>query len=96
MMNEPHRRDDLNEPFFKTLQFQAVQEFHVHNHLNDFQLSNLDDIDWGFGEVQCARIHDDSLFLSGYRNRALPFHHVVIEFSGDRRIDLVFNALQVL
>jgi hypothetical protein len=96
MMKQPHRRGDLNAPVLKTLQCQAVQEFHIHNHLNDSQLTDLGAIDWGFSEVQSFRIQEDSLFLSKYRNRALPFHHVVIAFSGDRRIDLVFNAIQVV
>ncbi len=96
MMKQHHRRSDLNEPLLKTLQCQAVQEFHVHNCLNDSQLNNPGAIDWGFCEVQCARIQDDSLFLSKYRNNALPFHHVVFTFSGDRRIDIVLNAIRVV
>jgi hypothetical protein len=94
-MKERPRRVDLDKVCRKTIQFDLVQEYHLHNHLNDSQLGSIASVDWGFAEVQCIHIQDDSLFLVGYRNRMVPFHQVVIAFSGDRRIDLVFNSLRV-
>jgi len=95
-IRERRHRANLNEPLLKTVRLSSIQEFHVHNRLNDIQIGDLDTIDWGFSEVEVIRIEDNNLFLASYRNRSIPFHHIAIHFSGDRRIDVVFGNIQVL
>jgi hypothetical protein len=93
---EPKIRPDLDQPLIKTLRFHSVQEFHVYNRLNDAQLDNPDQINWGFGEVSAVTLEDSSQFLANYRHQSSTFHHVAVTWEGDRRIDVVFAKLEVV
>ena len=88
-------RSDLDTPLFKTLSCQLVQEFSVHNYLNDQVINHPDEVDWGFSEIALVDIPDDNAFLSKYRHHRIAFHHVRVLWEGDRRIDIVCKDLAI-
>jgi hypothetical protein len=88
-------RANLELEIIKTIRFHLVQELHVQNWLPS-DLESLESLGWGFSEVSAIRIHEDNLFLSKYRNLPREYHHITFRWEGDRRIDVVFAAMEIL
>jgi len=88
-------RANLEQEIIKTIRFHLVQELHVQNWLPS-DLEPLESLGWGFSEVSDIRLQEDNLFLSKYRNLPRKYHHITFMWEGDRRIDVVFAAMEVL
>ena len=89
-------RNDLDTPLIKTIRFKMVQEFSIHNWLNDAIIDQPNEIGWGFNEIALIEVKDDNLFLAKYPKQSVDFHHICVFWEGDRRIDIVCNHIEVL
>jgi hypothetical protein len=89
-------RADLGRPELRILRFHIVQEYHVHNDLNDLACENVYELGEGFSEVAAVRLEDDPVYIAKYQSLARPFHHVTCWWEAGRRIDVVFSELQVI
>ncbi len=88
-------RDDLDVEERVIIRFSAVQEFHASYEWNDHILSKPDVIDWGSAEVSQVRLEDGEAFLGKYHSRPVSFHHVAVRWESERRMDIVFSALEI-
>ena len=91
-------RADLDTPLLKTLHCEQVQEFSVHNYLNDHDIKHPEQTDWGWGfsEIALIEIPDDNGYLAKYRHHPGEFHHLCVLWENDRRIDIVCGSITVL
>ena len=88
-------RENIDIPLIKTIRFNLVQEFLLKNFLPIENKGEIDNLDWGFSEIDVIRIEDNDIFLSHYRKNAIKYHHFTIYFGGARRLDIVCNELEV-
>ena len=84
-------RDDL-----VTVSFNLIQEFRFRAGLNESMCRKPELINWGINEVATIQILDDSATLEPYRSLPIPFHHAVISWEWERRIDMVFSSMLVV
>lgn len=88
-------RENLDIPLIKTIRFNFVQEFLLKNFLPIENKDEIDNLDWGFSEIDVIRIADNDIFLSYYQKNAIKYHHFAIYFSGARRLDIVCHELEI-
>jgi hypothetical protein len=77
------------------LQFNLVQELRVSNALTNAMCKKPEELNWGFNEIALMKLEDNPNLLAPYRQFSLPFHHVAILWENERRIDIVFSALEI-
>jgi hypothetical protein len=95
-INYGNIRADLNRAELKVVRFHVVQEFHIRNALNDLACENIYELGEGFSEVAALRLADDDQLVASYRSLAVPAHHVICWWEGNRRIDIVFSEMEVI
>ena len=89
-------RRTLEEPERLHLRFELVQEFHLKGALNEAMCTEPERVNWGINEVWAVKIVDHEDFLHPYKSLPVPFHHVSVSWTGDRRIDIVFSTLEII
>jgi hypothetical protein len=88
-------RPNLEQEEIVVVKFKLVQEFYIKNALNDAMLAQPERINWGLNEIAFVKIEENEAFLKNYRFLSIPFHHAVILWEDERRIDIVFGDLEV-
>lgn len=77
-----------------TLRLDVVREIRFVTALPAGILAEPERADWGLTEVALVRLEDSSDLLAAHRARSdVTLHHLVIEWEGDRRLDLIFERL---
>lgn len=89
-------RSNLKSQEILVLTFHIVQELHIRNVLSDIVCINQEEINWGINEIALVKIENDQNFLCPYQSLSIPFNHIVIFWEDERRIDIVFSALEII
>lgn len=83
-----------DEPLPVTLHLELVREIRLMNELPAAVLAAPERADWGLTEVALVRLETSSELIAAHHARsAAPLHHLVVEWEGDRRLDVVFERL---
>jgi hypothetical protein len=90
-------RHDISEvSMLVTLRTYLVQEMHLNNAISNFIARNSEEVNWGFSEVAQVVLVEGSSLASTYSSLDMEYHHLAIEWEGERRIDLIMAGIDIL
>lgn len=78
-----------------TIDCELVHEVQIVTALPPSILAEPERADWGLTEVALVRLQHDSELLEKHHGASIPLHHLLVEWEGDRRIDVIFGLLRV-
>jgi hypothetical protein len=79
-----------------TLALDLVQEVRVITAPPRAIVAEPERADWGLTEVALVRLMPSSDLLDKHHEADVPLHHLVVEWEGDRRVDVIFARLRVV
>jgi hypothetical protein len=83
-----------DEPRPVTLRLESVHEIRFLTALPAGVLAQPERAGWGLTEVALVRLDDSSKLLEAHRAQSERLlHHLVVEWEGDRQLDLIFERL---
>lgn len=77
------------------LSFHLVQKLRISNALTQTMCNEPERLNWGFNEIALIKLEDNPELLTPFKEFITPFHHIVILWESERRIDIVFSELEI-
>ncbi len=84
---------DAEERVLVTLQ--AVQEMHIVNDWADENLERPEDIPWGVSEIAIMYVEHNSPLIAKYQTPLPQYHHLILAWESDRRIEIVCGEIHI-